>query len=124
MSGWVWPGVSPLLVMASPGVRGRRDEAHAQSRTEPRTKLIFALPSGTDWSGSLPAVLPCAYGDPGTGRWDRQRGDRAHTGAPPQGWMLGGLNDNLDVEDYNTCQTPVHLGISYHIVALYYPGSL
>lgn len=42
MSGWVWPGVSPLLVMASPGVRGRRDEAHAQSRTEPRTKLIFA----------------------------------------------------------------------------------
>lgn len=34
--------MSRLLVMASPGVRGRRDEAHAQSRTEPRTKLIFA----------------------------------------------------------------------------------
>lgn len=114
-----------LLVMASPGGvsmaprRGPCPVAHGASK-----KLIFGQPTGTDWSGALPAVVPCAHGDPGTGKWDRQRGDRC---APPQGCLFGefgwgtGLNDNLDVEDCNTCETPVYI-ISYR--RMYYPGSL
>lgn len=71
-----------MLVMASPGVRGRtRRSPHAPvAHGASRAKLIFGVPYGTDWSGALPAVVPCAciWRSRHTGRWDRQRGDRAH----------------------------------------------